>query len=383
MKKVSKIISQELAPNSHRILFLDIAVFNILIMLAFAGILIFMPAISSYKIKANIMDFTRTIHLMNITWIVISCFIMKVFGYKLPVSLRFFFGLKFAGLLVLAIVILVFSSTPNDPQSWKIGEYKHVVTSAFSITYLSYVFIFMAFEKSAIALILVSIILLCINIYLQIDLNYRKNEFLNIHNNTITIDNAFKQLIKAKEGFHPDFNEAIDAIKAVAKQNNININMLELENFKEHPNILFENENYDSYEMILNKINANSNTYAQKFKKMKVFYLVNFQIHFNYSRAWLKKFINKQLELYELLKNRKFNKDANEVFVNSYKDGIEAEKIGLNQILISLESLTDCLSKDYRIMRGIVLKNLGNSLSKVQLICNAFNSNPSKLVSKL
>ena len=368
-KFLNKNIFQELISNLYRVPFLDIAAIYMLILFAFVCILIFIPTISSWKIKANILRLTKTIHLLSIIWIVISLFMMKALKYKLPESLNFVFGLKFAVVLILAIVILVYVALAldlifDDIQPYKISEYKFFLVGTFLITYLNYVFIFMAAKKSVILLILGSIILLYANKFWQNGLNDTNIEYSEIQK----IDNDFKQLIASKKSLNANFNSLINLMKSIANDNRIiDVDMSTIDDIKNpYNNILYHEEYYLSHVEILNKIKKSEHPVNQKLDKMRNFYLNNLQGHFYCSKAGFKKLISKQFQLCDSLENQKLSQGLDEKFVDEYKKQIEAEKKKLRDLIVLLD---ESKVEDYPEMNEFFKKELNNSLLRVYYGC--------------
>ena len=371
-KFLNKNIFQELISNLYRVPFLDIAAIYILILFAFVVTLLFIQTFSSWKIKANILRLTKIIHLLSIIWIAISLFMMKAFNSKLSKSLNFVFRLKFAVVLILAIVILVFFAEFldlifDDLQPNKPSDYKFFLVRAFLITYLNYAFMFMAAEKSTILLILGPIILFPMNKILQTGLNNAKLKYTDLTSGCYYTNEIFKQLIGMKKSLHSNFGLLFSSMESIAENNGIadtDIKISDID-FVKQPDerISFYGKDYEFPTLALSKIKASSfDTLNQKLDEIEKFLYSNLRNYFYYSKACLKELINKQLELYESLLTRKFDARLNEESVKNYKEQIEGEKKKLKEFFALLHNFT---MKDYPKMNEIFMKKLQDSLKEV------------------
>ena len=361
MKKILNSNSfQELFPNLHKVTFLNIAAIYMLTLLAFIGTLVIIPAISSYKIKADIMNWTKFIHLMSIIWIMISFFMMKELNYKLPENLRFFFRLKLSELLLFAIAIFTFALAYNPSKSYKL-----LLISTFLNICLSYVFVFMALEKSVIVLILESIILWSMNTYLHVYINVSKNACSEIY----PIDDAFNQLIHMNKEFYSNCNSIVKSTDIIAQNNNITIGWDDMKDFKESTiNIALEDRHWTSHKEFLNDIEESFLTDEQsadkKLKQALEVYKDQLSNNFNWSKEFLELLISKQLGLYNSLKDQKFSEQLDESVVDNYKNDIDAEKNKLDEISNSLRNLASN-EESYREINEVLIKQLKDSLSRV------------------
>ena len=349
---------QELILNLHRVKFLNIAVIHTLVLLAFIGIVIFIPFISSYKTKADIMNLTKFIHLLSIIWIMISCFIMKALNYKLPESLRFFFGLKFAGILVLAILILVYSLPSNASKS-----YKNILINAFLNIYLSYVFIFIALEKSVIVLILGLIIIFFVNRGFQNGINIAEKTYSKIQ----YIDEDFNQLILMNSEFYLKFKSLRDSIKSIARNNNITIDLYGIELIGGSNMHIFNEKKF--LNDVEKSFSLNEHIINENLKEIWVIYNNQHLNDFKYLKDCLEQLISKQFGLYNSLKYQKFDKQLDKEFVGNYKTVIDAEKNKLITISNSLINLA-FNEESYREINEVLIKQLEDSLSTVAKLKN-------------
>lgn len=355
--------SRKLIPNLHGFPFLGIAVIHTLILFAFVSMLVFIPAFSFWKIKPKVINWTKIIHLLSILWIVISFFMMKILKPKLSKSLCFFFELKFAGFLALAIGTLVFTSASDDPRSDNINDHKFILIGTLLIIYLSYVFIFMALEKSVILLILGTIILFYSNMTLQDKLDIMKMKYSEIQE----IDDAFNQLNAMKNEFHLNFCPLVASIKLIAQENKIKIDFFNVEHIREPNTILFfKNKDYESHGMILKKINvsfeSDKEMFDAKLKEIWEVYNEKLQQGFELSNSFLIKLFDKYFQLYDSLMNQQFDERLEKKFVNYYKHKIGIEKLKLSNFG---RSVIDFKKEDYSLMNKLFIKELSDRLSKV------------------
>ena len=383
---------QELILKLHEVKFLNIAVIHTLVLLAFVGILLFIPFISSHKIKENIMNLTKFIHLLSIIWIVISWFIMKALNYKLPESLSYFFRLKCSELLLFAILILVLFLASNVFESYDISDYKSLLIRAFLNIYLSYVFIFMALEKSVIVLILGLIIISFMSKFLHFCINIPKKTYF--------IRDDFSQLIHMNKKFYSNCNSIVDSIESMAP-NNITIELNSIEHFKESIiNIASKDGSLKPHKeyiktLLVSFVSDEQNPNEMLKQALEVY---NDQLsnNFKQSKEFLEVLIFKQLELYDLLKDQNFSEQLNKKFVENYKNGIEAEVVILNQISSSLgelaineenyreineenyreineENYRAINEENYRAINEVWIEQLKASISRVENLKNKLN----------
>ena len=391
---------QQYIPNFDGVEFLSITIIHTLLLFILVGILVSKPDISSYEIRKEILNLIKSIHILSIIYIVISFLTMKVFNSKFPENLHFIFELKFAVTLALILMILVsllwfLAAISNDSKSYKICDYKAFLISTFSITYLSYTFLFMIFEKTAIISILVSIILLFMNWGFQILIANVKMKYFELDH----INDDFEQLVRQKNEFHTNFNLLVDSIKL--KANTWHIEDMYFSSVENIPifnmHLEFNGKKYKSHETVLNDVqksfSLDRKSIDKELEQISDIYDENFKNWFEFSRGCLSQLINKQLELYGLLMDKKLARMQDEAFISYFQGDIEGHKNfvknytnkieeeentlkGYLDLLNSLEepTLNDCL-QTYKTS----IEQLNHSLKRVAVLNDRLNFDISKL----